>query len=193
MLYSVALAILSIWLRSSSSSTEMASRSERVSVPFVARTASSCIRTSIALTWASAPSAILCNARPSCTFCTATARPADWAAIFETMARPEASSAAELMRSPDERRSSVRSRRLFVSKMWRWALSDATFVLICMTTCSPPRPPGRAGAGDPAGRARRPVDVPTSQGLAGTSTWSISASPKSPAPSHSTRIAPSIG
>ena len=63
---------------------------------------------------------------------TATFMPRTWVFMRSAMARPAASSLALLMRRPDDRRCMVVLRLALLAAVLRWALREATLVLMVM-------------------------------------------------------------
>ena len=99
-------------------------------VPFCACTASSRMRCSASVTVASAPSAVCASEMPSLALRMATLMPRICAFIRSAIARPAASSFAELTRRPDDRRCiEVASDPCDVVRL-RCALSETMLVLI---------------------------------------------------------------
>ena len=91
------------------------------SVPLLYWTASSRTRCRIECTSFSAPSADWTSDTPSSELRLAWATPRIWARIFSEMARPAASSAARLMRRPDESFSIDFDMLIAVADNCRWA------------------------------------------------------------------------
>ena len=99
-------------------------------VPFAYWTASSRIRWSMLWTSVSAPSAVWTIEMPSWAFRPAWLRPRTWARSFSLMARPAASSAARLMRRPEESFSTDLPKFTAVALRLRCALRASTLVLM---------------------------------------------------------------
>ena len=100
------------------------------SVPFWYCTASSRMRWSIAWTWFSEPSAVCTSETPSCALRCAWSRPLTWPVSFWLIARPAASSAALLMRRPEDRRCIDFASWFSVLTRFRCASNASTLVLI---------------------------------------------------------------
>jgi hypothetical protein len=115
---------------SSSTSAEMLAFASASFVPLAYWTASSRIRWSIAWTSLSAPSAVWTIEMASWAFRVAWFRPRTCARSFSLMARPAASSAARLMRRPDESFSTDLPKAMAVIPRFRWALRASMLVLI---------------------------------------------------------------
>src|SRR4029079_16044778 len=93
-------------------------------------TASSRMRCMASPTFDRAPSAVCDSEMPSLALRIATFMPRTWEFMRSAMARPAASSLAELMRRPEDRRCmDVESEPCDVSRL-RCALSEAMFVLM---------------------------------------------------------------
>jgi hypothetical protein len=106
------------------------SLSDELFVELRACTASSRMRCSELPTWASAPSAVWASEMPSLELRMATFMPRTCEFMRSAMARPAASSFAELIRRPDDRRCiDVASEACELDRL-RWASIDAMLVLI---------------------------------------------------------------
>ena len=99
-----------------------------VSVPLAAWTARSRTRCSMSFTPPRAPSATCTRLTPSSALREATFMPRIWVRISSLTARPAASSAARLMRRPDESRSIVPLSLLLVAESCRWAFCASTLL-----------------------------------------------------------------
>ena len=111
-------------------SVSMLARSDVPFVPFWAWTASSRMRCKASVTVASAPSAVCASEMPSLAFRMATLVPLICAFIRSAMARPAASSEAELMRRPEDRRCIDVASDICAVPRLRWAFSELMLVLI---------------------------------------------------------------
>ena len=136
----VRVATLSISDRSCTTSAWSAARSSPVIVPLAPWTASSRMRCSMLVTSPIALSAVCARLMPSLALRMATPRPRTSEVIRVAMARPAASSLAELMRLPVDRRS-IAALRLVCAMRWPvWAVSADRLVL--MTVIGFPSPLG---------------------------------------------------
>jgi hypothetical protein len=88
------------------------------------------MRCSASPTFDSAPSAVCASEMPSLALRMATSMPRAWAFMRSAMARPAASSLAELTRSPDESRCVLTSSDAWLIAVLRWAFSVAMLVLM---------------------------------------------------------------
>jgi hypothetical protein len=114
----------------SSTSREMALRSEVLFEPLAACTASSRMRWIWSLSEASEPSAVCSMDTPSLALRMACDMPRIWVVMREVIAMPAASSAAELMRRPDDSRCNERARSLPLERRFLCADIAGRFVLI---------------------------------------------------------------
>ena len=94
------------------------------------------MRFSMAWTSVSAPSAVCATEMPSWALRVACLSPEIWARRFWEMTRPAASSAARLMRNPEESFSRLLPIEVFVLDRLRQALKAATLLLIRMVVQS---------------------------------------------------------
>ena len=106
------------------------SLSDELLVELRACTASSRMRCSELLTWASAPSAVWASEMPSLELRIATFMPRTCAFMRSAIDRPAASSLAELMRRPEDRRCIDVASDICEPDRLRWASIDAMLVLM---------------------------------------------------------------
>ena len=105
-----------------------ATRSASELMPFCDWTASWRIRCNEDVTSPNAPSAVCVNEIASFAFLAAWSRPCTWVVKRSVICRPAASSAARLIRKPDERRSKEVFKLLAELNNWRCAFKDDTLV-----------------------------------------------------------------
>src|SRR5262249_38854714 len=125
------------------------SLSEELFVELRACTASSRMRCSESLTCDRAPSAVWASEMPSLALRIATFMPLTWALMRWAMARPAASSLAELIRRPDDRRCIEVASEPWDWSRLRWALIDWMLVLIERVTLITPYGDKNSGASSP--------------------------------------------
>src|SRR2546423_8033728 len=117
--YLVLLAMRSISDRAEVTSASAAARDSVSCVPLADCTARSRTRCKSDVVSFRAPSAVCSMLMPSCAFCMATLKPPTWERSFSLIDRPAASSAARLMRKPEESFSRLLDMVLLVLLRWR--------------------------------------------------------------------------
>src|SRR5699024_7931747 len=105
-------------------------RSDELLVPLAACTVSLRMRCRLALIWSSAPSVVCATEMPSLALRLAWLRPLTCAVMRLAMAWPAASSAAELMRRPEDRRFMAVCSEFCERFRFRWATRAVMLVLI---------------------------------------------------------------